>query len=127
MTTTIIERTFLPAPAEELYASYLDPHRHAKIIGAPVDISAEPGSAFTAFGGQVWGRTVYLGPGRLIVQEWGSDQLGPGHLVVLAFDTVEGGAEISLLHTGIPDDRRHLVDWEGRYWRPWRALLADAR
>jgi hypothetical protein len=43
---------------------------------------------------------------------------------VLAFDPAAGGTEISLLHTGIPDDRLRLVDWEGRYWRPWRASLA---
>jgi hypothetical protein len=43
---------------------------------------------------------------------------------VLSFDAVEGGTEIALLHTGIPADRLHLVDWEGRYWTPWRSLLA---
>jgi Activator of Hsp90 ATPase homolog 1-like protein len=65
----------------------------------------------------------HLVPGRLIVQAWGSDQLGPGHLVVIAFDAVEGGTQVSLLHTGIPDDKLPLVDWEGRYWQPWRAAL----
>jgi activator of HSP90 ATPase len=123
MTATVVERTFLPAPPEELYAAYLDPEQHSKIIGAHVTISAEPGADFTAFDGQVRGRTLHLEPGRLIIQAWGSVQQGSGHVIVLAFDAVEGGTEISLLHTGIPNDRLDLVDWEGRYWRPWRAFL----
>jgi activator of HSP90 ATPase len=94
MTATIFERAFLPAAPADLYAGYLDPERHANIIGAGVSISAEPGSAFAAFDGQVRGRNLYLDPDRrIIVQSWGSDQLGPGHLVVLAFDAAEDDTE----------------------------------
>lgn len=124
MTGTVFERTFLPAPPEDLYDTYLDPDRHAAVIGARVRISAAPGAEFSAFDGHVRGRILHLDRDRLvIVQAWGSDQLGPGHVVVLTFDAVPGGTEISLLHTGIPDDRLAHIDWEGRYWRPWRALL----
>jgi hypothetical protein len=123
VTRTVFEQTFLRAAPAELYATYLDPERHSRIIGAAVTISAVEGAEFTAFDGHVRGRNLQLVPGRLIVQDWGSDQLGPGHLVVLAFDAVAGGTQVSLLHTGIPDDKLPLVDWGGRYWEPWRAAL----
>jgi uncharacterized protein YndB with AHSA1/START domain len=125
VTRTVFEQTFLPAAPDELYATYLDPERHGRIIGAGVSISASEGAEFTAFDGHVQGRILHLVPGRLIVQDWGSDQLGPGHLVVLAFEAAAGGSQVSLLHTGIPDDRLHLVDWGGRYWGPWRAALGS--
>jgi activator of HSP90 ATPase len=121
---TVFERTLLPTTAADVYATYLDQERHAAVIGAPVDISAEVGAPFTAFDGHVRGRTVHLEQDRLIVQTWGSDQLGSGHLIVLSLDEVDDGTEVSLLHTGIPDDKLPLVDWPGRYWAPWRALLA---
>jgi activator of HSP90 ATPase len=124
VTRTVFEQTFLPAAPDELYATYLDAERHGRIIGATVSISATGGD-FTAFDGHVQGRFLHLVPGRLIVQDWGSDQLGPGHLVVLAFEAAAGGSLVSLLHTGIPDDRLHLVDWGDHYWRPWRAALGS--
>jgi activator of HSP90 ATPase len=126
VTKTVFERTFLPSPPADLYATYLDADRHAAVIGADVQISGEVGASFTAFDGHVRGRTLYLVPDQTIAQEWGSDQMGPGHVVVLTFDAVDGGTEVSLLHTGIPDDKLPLVDWEGRYWNPWRAALRSA-
>jgi activator of HSP90 ATPase len=123
VTKTVFEQTFLPAAPDELYATYLDSERHSRIIGATVVTTAVEGADFTAFDGHVQGRNLHLVPDRLIVQAWGSDQLGAGHLVVIAFDAVERGTQVSLLHTGIPDDKLPLVDWEGRYWQPWRAAL----
>lgn len=31
MTRTVFERTFLPAPPQDLYDTYLDPDRHGRI------------------------------------------------------------------------------------------------
>ena len=55
MRSVIKQSVLLPAPAESLYAMYLDPARHAEITGAPVTISPEPGSEFRAFEGRISG------------------------------------------------------------------------
>ena len=51
MRSIISQSVVLPAPAESLFAMYTDPAKHAAITGAPVAISAEPGSPFRAFNG----------------------------------------------------------------------------
>ncbi|HEX2499869.1 MAG TPA: hypothetical protein VHO73_00330 [Methylomirabilota bacterium] len=75
MPKTIQQSVTLPAPARELYRAYIDPQRHAAIIGAPVKIGARPGSAFRAFHGALSGRMLLTRPGRLIVQTWRSTGL----------------------------------------------------
>ena len=49
MRSIISQSVVLPATAESLFAMYTDPAKHAVITGAPVAISAEPGSPFRAF------------------------------------------------------------------------------
>ena len=51
MRSIISQSVVLPAPAERLFAMYIDPANHAAITGAPVAISAEPGAPFQAFNG----------------------------------------------------------------------------
>jgi len=66
---TIQQSVRLPAPADELFDSYLDPRRHAAITGQAVRIAAAP-SEFRAFDGMLSGRIVAVIPKRLIVQTW---------------------------------------------------------
>jgi hypothetical protein len=49
MRSIISQSVVLPAPAERLFAMYIDPANHAAITGAPVAISAEPGAPFQGF------------------------------------------------------------------------------
>ena len=51
MRSIIFQSVVLPATAESLFVMYTDPAKHAVITGAPVAISAEPGSPFQAFNG----------------------------------------------------------------------------
>jgi hypothetical protein len=77
MTKTIFERTFPPAPPEDLDATHLDPTRHTAVIDAAVTITPVPGSPFTAINGQIGGQIPHLDPGKLIVHTWVAVQLGP--------------------------------------------------
>jgi len=79
MPKTIQQSVTLPAPAAELYRTYLDPRRHAAVTGAPVTIGSKPGSTFRAFGGALSGKVLFTRPGRMIVQTWRSTNFGgPG-------------------------------------------------
>jgi hypothetical protein len=50
MSTTIQQSiTFAGIRPEELFDSYLDPTRHAALLGAAVSITAQPGTSFYAF------------------------------------------------------------------------------
>jgi hypothetical protein len=50
MPKTICQTVMLSAPADMLFEMYLNPKTHTVFTGAPVTISAKPGSKFRAFG-----------------------------------------------------------------------------
>ena len=132
MPKTIQQSVTLPAPASDLYRMYLDPHRHAAITGAPVKISARPGTAFQAFNGALSGRMLYTRPGRMIVQTWRSTGFGAKDIdstLILTFWPRRKSGRIQLVHVNVADrDVRGVTEgWKRYYWRPWRAPLTKKR
>ena len=128
MPRTLRQSVILPAPAGKLYAQYLDPRAHAAITGAPVKISVRPGSAFSAFGGMIRGRTLATVPGRLIVQSWRSVHFGKrdaDSILILAFSPAGRGGRIDLVHVDVADRDAEGVrkGWKTYYWEPWRKYL----
>ena len=72
MRSIIRQSVRLAAPAEALFAAYLDPRRHAAITGSPVVISKKLGSRFSAFKGALSGTMLTVVEPTLIVQSWRS-------------------------------------------------------
>ena len=128
MRSVIIDSIVLPAPAEVLYATYLDPAKHAEMTGAPVTIGAEPGSPFSAFGGSLTGTTLAVIPSMLVVQSWRSTNFNPDDpdsTLILAFVPEGNNGRIDLVHLDVPpvDYQGVTVGWEKYYWTPWRRYL----
>ena len=131
MRSVIQQTVVLAAPADRLYAAYLDPTLHAAVTGAPVTIGAEPGAPFSAFGGQITGTTLSVIAPRLIVQSWRSTNFhdsDPDSTLILSFTPAGSGGRIDLIHLDVPDqDYQGVVDGrETYYWTPWRQYLAKA-
>ncbi len=129
MRSLIAQSIILPAPAEQLYATYLDPAAHAAVTGAPVTVSAEPGAPFLAFGGQISGVTLSVIAPRLIVQSWRSTNFhdsDPDSTLILAFTPEGANGRIDLIHIDVPEQDYEGVSegWEKYYWEPWRRYLA---
>lgn len=129
MRSIIRDSVLLPAPAEVLYATYLDPAKHAELTGAPVTISAESGSPFSAFGGSLSGATLLAIPSRLLVQSWRSAHFNPDDpdsTLILAFLPEGEHGRIDLVHLDVPavDYQGVSEGWEKYYWAPWRRYLA---
>jgi activator of HSP90 ATPase len=129
MRSLIKQSVILPAPAEILYATYMDPAKHAEMTGMPVMISAESGSEFRAFNGQLSGTMLAAIPSRLVIQSWRSRHFGEGDLdstLILAFAPEGGGGRIDLVHIDVPaqDYEGVTQGWETHYWEPWRRYLA---
>jgi uncharacterized protein YndB with AHSA1/START domain len=130
MRSVITQSVLLPAPAEALFAAYLDPVRHAAITGGAVTIAPTPGSRFVAFDGVLNGTTLAVVPSRLIVQSWRSAKFhddDPDSTLVLSFTPDGDQGRIDLVHLDVPDHDRQGVDegWELYYWTPWRRFLAQ--
>ena len=130
MRSVISQSVVLPAPAERLFAMYIDPAKHAAITGAPVAISAEPGSPFEAFNGLLTGAILQVIPQRLVIQSWRSIKFNagdPDSTLILAFTPEGRSGRIDLVHLDVPDhDYQSVVEgWETHYWDPWRRYLAS--
>ena len=97
MTRPIRQSVTLNASPEELYETFLDSKKHAAVTGAPTKIDRKVGGRFTAFNGQLKGRTLLVEPKRLIVQAWRSSQWkpeDPDSILVLRFSKAARGGRI---------------------------------
>ena len=128
MSRTIQLAAHLPAAPDRLFEMYLDPAEHAAFTGAPVTVSAIPGSPFRAFNDMISGTMLQVVPKRLIVQSWRSPHWGatdPDSTLILTFIPENGGARIELVQVNVVDADFAGVShgWEKFYWTPWRAYL----
>jgi uncharacterized protein YndB with AHSA1/START domain len=131
MRSVIQQSVVLPAPADRLFAMYMDPAAHQAITGYPVAIGADPGAEFRAFDGQLSGRMLAVVPPRLVVQSWRSTKFkadDKDSTLILCF--VPEGSEpncgrIDLIHVDVPDhDFQGVTEgWAKHYWTPWRSFL----
>ena len=124
------QSVILDAPAEQLYASYVDPSLHAAITGAPVTVSAESGTPFLAFGGAISGTTLFTIAPRLIVQSWRSMNFlpaDPDSTLILTFVPEGSNGRIDLIHIDVAEQDFEAVKegWETYYWEPWRRYLGS--
>jgi activator of HSP90 ATPase len=130
MSRPIQQSVTLSTVPRELFTTFLDSKKHTALTGAPAKIGKKAGAAFTAFGGQLSGRTLLVVPGRLIVQSWrskGWKASDPHSILILEFTKTKAGARIDLVHVGVPQhDRRGVSNgWKKYYWAPWRRRLAS--
>jgi uncharacterized protein YndB with AHSA1/START domain len=115
------------APPAKVYHSLLDSAQHAKFTGAPAEIGAQAGDAWSAFGGKISGRNIELVDGVRIVQTWRAGHWPAGAHSVVKFElTPEGkGTKLVLDHDALADDQVSHVDggWPKMYWEPLRKFL----
>ena len=129
MRRPIQQSVTLKAAPRKLFDTFLDSKKHTALTGAPAKIGKKAGAVFSAFGGQLSGRTLLVVPGRLIVQSWrstGWETSDPDSILILEFSKTKGGGRIDLVHVGVPQhDRRGVSNgWKKYYWGPWHRRLA---
>jgi len=68
-------------------------------------------------------------PGKQIVQFWRAThwKKDDWSILVLNFSRVAGGAQIDLVHIGVPsyDQKGVRKGWPKYYWRPWKKYLSQ--
>lgn len=96
--------------------------------GAPAEIDAADGGAFSLFGGMIQGRNLECVPATRVVQAWRPKTWAPGLYSLVRFDLrADGdGTRVSLEHIGYPEDQReHLASgWQANYMEPLRKHFA---
>ena len=129
--TPVIEQTvaFSATPAK-LYELFMDSAKHTAATGMPAKISRKVGGKWSAFSGMILGKNLSLIPNRMIVQSWRSAEwkkADPDSVLVVSFEkTANGGAQVHLVHVGVPEyDHAGVTQgWVKFYWEPWKTYLA---
>lgn len=120
------EVTFKARP-EKVYAALTSGKEFAKLTGAPADIAAVEGGAFSLFGGMITGRNVELSDNEALVQAWRAGPWPKGVYSIVRI-TLEGSGEetrMTLDQSGFPDGTAEHLEggWHKMYWQPLRAYL----
>jgi activator of HSP90 ATPase len=128
MTPAIQQSVEFDVKPETLYEMYMDSKQHAQATGAPAKVSRKAGGAFTAFGGQLKGKSLLLIPNKMIVQSWRAEMWktsDPGSILVIQFNKTKTGSRVDLVHVNVPEyDHQGVTDgWRHYYWEPWRVYL----
>ncbi len=124
MVKTIIQVvTFAGATPAELFDLYADSKKHAAATGAKAAITAKAGAKFSAWDGYISGKTLSVKPKSRIVQSWRASDWATSDAdstLTLTFRAVKGGAELKMVHAGVPDNRYASLKtgWNDFYWTP---------
>ena len=126
--TPIIQQTVrFRATPHTLFEMYLDSRKHSKSTGMKARISHKVGGRFRAFDGMLEGKNLLVLPDREIVQLWRATHWSKADssILILTFSKVAGGAQIDLVHVGVPayDHKRVRKGWPKYYWRAWKNFL----
>jgi activator of HSP90 ATPase len=136
----IHQEVTIKAPAARIYEvltnaarfqelQLLSPDMPAAALNAhPAQLSAEPGSEFSLFGGVIVGRQVELLLGKRVVQAWRVANWNPGVYSVARFELLDadGNTKIIFDHNGFPTGAgEHLAaGWKSHYWDGLSKLFA---
>ncbi len=111
--------------------SFSDAAKSMNLATNPVEIGAEPGAAFSLFGGYITGRQIELVANQRIVQVWRVGNWPAGKYSLVRFDLAANSAGTGTLltfdHTSFPaGEADHLAEgWYLNYWNPLTKFLAQ--
>ena len=113
------EINFTATPAR-LFEALTQAAAFSAFSGAPAEISATEGDAFSLFGGMVTGRNLELVPAQRVVQSWRAGNWAPGIHSVVRFELVAQGTGTRLVfdHTGFPPEMQDHLEggWQQMDW-----------
>lgn len=129
MSAAIHQEIEFDAPPKRVYQALLDAKQFSQFSGgAPAEIDAKEGGAFSCFGGMISGRNVELRENQRIVQAWRAGNWPEGVYSIANFElsATGAGSKLSFSHNGFPETMREHLDggWHKMYWEPLKRLLA---
>lgn len=119
----------LEATPARVYRALTDGRQFSEMTeGAPAEIEATIGGAFSCFGGMIFGRNVECVPDERLVHARRVKTWQPGVYSIARFELrPEGGTtRVVLDHAGFPHDQREHLEqgWHANYWDPLRRFFA---
>src|SRR5262245_27986448 len=101
----IHQEVVIGARPEQVFRALTDASQFTAMTGAPAEIDATPGGAFSCFGGMIVGRTLELVDSERVVQAWRVKLWEAGVYSVVRFTLrAEGdGTRVTLDHSSFPE------------------------
>jgi len=128
MTPVIQQTVRFRTTQHALFEMYLDSRKHSKSTGMTARISRKVGRRFRACAAMLEGKNLLIVPDRQIVQLWRAKhwKKEAWSILILTFGKVAGGAQIDLVHVGVPayDQKGVREGWPKYYWKAWKKYLA---
>lgn len=108
----------LPATPEEIYTALTNPLTLELWTGEPAEMSIEPGSEFSLWGGSIVGKNIEFEENKRLVQQWYFDGQEAESIVTIKLHTDKNGTSAELRHTNIPDaDYEDMTEgWNDAYF-----------
>nr|BAA13862.1 unnamed protein product [Schizosaccharomyces pombe] len=126
-TADISENYTFDAPANELYATFLDPARVAAWSRAPPQLDVRPQGAFSLFHGNVVGKFLVLEENKKIVQTWRLSSWPTGHYaeITFTFDQADSYTTLRMIMKGVPIGEEEVVQGniQDYYIRPIKTVF----
>ena len=115
------------ASPQKIYATLTSGKEFGRFTGAPADIAAVEGGAFSLFGGQITGRNIELAANQGIVQAWraGAWPKGVYSIVRFGLEKEGDGTKLTLDQAAFPDGAAEHLEggWHKMYWEPLRSYV----
>ncbi len=120
MSETLSLSHVIPSTPQRIFEAWLSSSEHSKMTGAVANIQ---GDTFTAWDGYINGKTLETKPYERIVQTWRTNEFPEGASdsdLVISFSATEGGTQVTLEQTNIPDGQRegYEAGWKDFYFTP---------
>jgi len=99
------KKTFLiNAEPSDIYSALTNPFTIELWSGYPAVMSAEPGSEFSLWEGDISGKNLEFIPDRKVVQEWYFGEQPEKSIVTISIQQFREDSQITVEHTNIPDE-----------------------
>jgi uncharacterized protein YndB with AHSA1/START domain len=94
----------ITAPPEDVYKALTNPLTIFLWTGEEAEMSTEPGSEFTLFGGNICGKNLEFVENTKVVQQWYFGEQEEPSIVTIKLHPADKGTSVELVHTHIPDE-----------------------
>jgi activator of HSP90 ATPase len=111
----------ISATPEEVYMALTNPLTLELWTGDETEMSTEPGSEFSLWGGSIVGKNLEFEPNKKIVQQWYFDGEPEESIVTIKLhEGKNNGTSVELRHTNIPDKEYNdfASGWDEYYFGP---------
>lgn len=101
----IFKKTFrINAEPSDVYSALTNPYTIELWSGYKAEMSAEPGSEFSLWEGDITGKNLEFVQDRKVVQEWYFGEQTEKSVVTISIFPDKENSSVTVEHTNIPDD-----------------------